>query len=285
MAGVVDIFRSYSVLARLVCANSLVFVLMMIFAIIEKSGGALPFSPILNLALAAPVQVWVHYPWTIITYMFTHENFFHILFNMLWLLWFGRMFLEVGSTKTLMWLYLGGGLGGGLLYMLLYPLLPGFYGAMPLLLGASASVMAIMAATAVLIPDYTLHLFFLGDVKLKWMAVAMILLAFLGLGGGNAAGGIAHVGGVLTGVIAGLNMKHRPAKVHSVHRKNPFKNIDKSQIADIRQRPAAHNAAELEMADARRLDALLDKIHLSGFKSLTKAERAELEELSKRVSK
>lgn len=284
MAGVSDIIRRHGVLTQLLIINCAVFVLMLVSNIIIRTGNVLPFDLLANLGLGARLEIWMQHPWTLLTYMFTHENFFHILFNMLWLLWFGYMFLEIRSPRQLVWIYIFGGLGGGLLYMGLYPLMPGFYGQLPILIGASASVMAIMAATAVLMPNYTLHLFFIGDVKLKWMAGAMIVLAFLGLGGGNAAGGIAHVGGVIAGLIAGVYIKKRPTRnANRIRRRNPFKGLDKDEIKKIHQRPIPHNPIENEQAAARRLDELLDKIHLSGFKSLTKAERAELEELSQKV--
>lgn len=286
MGGLGDIVRNHSVLSRLLIANCAVFVLMTVFAILNKCGIGTGDMPVMLLALAAPTDVWIHYPWTLFTYMFTHENFFHILFNMLWLLWFGHMFMERGNARSLLRLYIGGGIGGGVLYMALYPLLPGLYGSLPLLMGASASVMALMSATAVLMPDYPLHLFFIGDVKLKWMALAMIVLAFIGLGGGNAAGGIAHAGGVVTGICAGMWMKRNPATAKSKIRKrrNPLKGMSESERRTLKQ-AGMHNAAARERENAHRLDELLDKIHVSGFNSLTKAERMELEDLSRKVTK
>ncbi|MCM1319575.1 MAG: rhomboid family intramembrane serine protease [Muribaculaceae bacterium] len=286
MAGISDILRSHSALSRLLIINCVIFIFMMVCEIVSNVGGSSLFMAAqVNLALPASFIAFAQHPWTLLTYMFTHENFFHILFNMLWLLWFGYMFLAERSPRELVQLYLVGGLGGGLLYMALFSLFPGFYGS-TVLMGASACVMAIMTATAVLMPNYTLHLFFIGDVKLKWMAVAMILLAFLGLGGGNAGGGVAHIGGVIAGLCMGLYMKRNPAgAAHKQRRKNPFKHLNQTEINKIRQRQTPHNSPAKELSDAARLDQLLDKIHISGFKSLTKAERAELQDLSQKVTK
>lgn len=283
MAGLADIIFNRRPLAWLMGVNAVVFFIMALCSIILKAGGSLPLHPAILLELPASLHAWLARPWTLFTYMFTHENFLHLLFNMLWLLWFGDILMHRIDSRRLVWLYIGGGLAGGVLYLALYPLMPGFYGGGALLLGASASVLALMSAAALLMPDYTLHLFFLGDVKLKWMALAMILLAFLGLGGGNAAGEIAHIGGVAYGLIAAALLRRAPARAprrREPKRKNPFKDMEPRAV-----RTPAHNAPEREKADAARLDELLDKIHTSGFNSLTRAERAELEELSRKVTK
>lgn len=281
MAGLADILRYRRPLAWLVGVNAVVFFLVAVCSVIVKAGGSVPVHPALMLELPAPVRVWMFRPWTLLTYMFAHENFLHLLFNMLWLLWFGDILSRRLDNRRLVWLYIGGGLAGGVLYMMCYPLFPGFYGGGSLLLGASASVLAVMTAAATLMPDYTLHLFFLGDVKLRWMAVVMICLAFVGLGGGNAAGEIAHIGGVAYGLAAAMVMRRAANQARrEPRRKNPFKGMQPVQL----RRPA-HNAAEMERLDARRLDELLDKIHTSGFNSLTRAERAELETLSRKVTR
>lgn len=285
MVRIADIMRRHGLLAWLVGLNAVVFCFMALCSIVLKAGGSLPLHPALLIELPARAGLWLARPWTLFTYMFVHENFLHLLFNMLWLLWFGSMFLTVGTGRRLLCLYLCGGLTGGVLYMALRPLLPGLYAPCSMLLGASASVLALMSATAVLMPEYRLHLFFIGDVKFKWMALAMIILAFLGLGGGNAAGGVAHLGGVTFGLLAGSYFKHSPAATpkhrQNVKRRNPFKGHGFAH----NMRPAAHNAIEREKADAARLDWLLDKIRTSGFNSLTRAEREELQALSRKVTK
>lgn len=285
MAGVIDIIRRHGVLSRLVIINCAIFVFMLVCSIVSNVSGSMTIMQAeVALGLPASFSAFIYHPWTLVTYMFTHENFFHILFNMLWLLWFGYMFLERRTPRELICLYLLGGIGGGVMYMAFFNFLPELYG-VTILIGASASVMAIMAATALLMPDYTLHLFFIGDVKLKWMAVAMILLAFLGLGGGNAGGGIAHLGGVITGLAVGLYLKNHRANTYSrQRRKNPFKNLDPSDVSRMRQRNTPHNAPAREADKAERLDQLLSKIHISGYRSLTKAERDELKHLSETIT-
>ena len=281
MGRTAEIFRGSRALMWLAGINAAVFLLMAALSFMQKAGVSLPLAPALLFELPDSARMWTNAPWTLVTYMFTHENFLHLFINILWLLWFGGILLQRLADRQLAWLYLGGGLCGGLLYMACHPLFPSFYGGPSLLLGASASVLAMMSAAALLMPDYTLHLFFLGDVKLKWMAVAMIVLAFLGLGGGNTGGEIAHIGGVAYGLMAALFLKRkkRQPRRREPRRRNPFRKM--RSAADV----PAHNAVEREKSDSRRLDELLDKIHTSGFNSLTRAERTELEELSRRVTR
>ena len=143
--------------------------------------------------------------WTPFTYMFMHAGVFHILFNMLWLYWFGQIFEEFLGNKRTLGLYLMGGLAGAFLFVLSFNTLPFFThnnaAVNSSLVGASAGVMAIMVATATLLPDYTISLILIGPVKLKWLVLFFIVIDFLGIAGPNGGGEIAHLGGGLIGFI------------------------------------------------------------------------------------
>jgi len=166
------------------------------------------------LALPASFELFVSRPWTILTYMFLHFDFLHILFNMLWLYWFGKIFLEYHSQQKLLSLYLIGGFFGGLTYMLAYNFIPVFQKSVleVQLLGASASVIAIVIAIAVYVPNHLIHFVFIGPVKIKWIAFVSVLLYVINLSGDNAGGNFAHIGGALWGwiymsqLIAGRNI-------------------------------------------------------------------------------
>ena len=141
--------------------------------------------------------------WTPLTYMFMHDGVFHILFNMLWLYWIGQIFEDFSGYKRTLGLYLMGGIAGAVFYILSYNFFPVFANALPVsvVVGASASVMAVIVATATLLPDYTISLFIIGPVKLKWIAIAYIILDFISITGPNSGGEIAHLGGALIGFI------------------------------------------------------------------------------------
>lgn len=227
----------------------------------------------LAVALPSSFQGWLARPWTLLTYMVAHTDFLHLLFNVLWLFWFGMMLLATIDRMRLLTLYIGGGLGGGICY-----LFAGTAAHPGVLLGASASVLAMMAATGILLPNLRLHIFFIGDVKMKWVVIFMVWLAFLGAGGGTAgAGGFAaHAGGILFGVVAGLYMRRKGEECRrKEHRRVPTP-AGARRVASI---------MEQNRLDKIRLDELLDKIKVSGYESLSRSERRELDEISKRISK
>ena len=225
------------------------------------------------LTLPSLFSLFLTRPWTLLTYMAVHFDFLHMLFNVLWLYWFGRMMLLTLSDRHLAVAFVGGGLAGGILFLASAAL---GYGS-GWLCGCSAAVIAVMCATAIRLPDHPVHLFLIGEVKLKWVAVVCCLLTFVG-GGGNQA---AHVGGLLWGVAVGLML---------------CRGIDPSSWLSSAGRPSAPRqrcrradrvvrVLRDRQDDIRRLDELLDKIRLSGYASLSSKERKELNDLSTRIKK
>src|SRR5690606_37778515 len=103
--------------------------------------------------IPAPFSAFVTRPWTLITYMFMHDlsGILHILFNMLIMYWFRKLFVEYLGSDKLIAVYLLGGIAGGITYLLAYNTVP-FYierlGSFSGMVGASASVNAIVVATA-----------------------------------------------------------------------------------------------------------------------------------------
>ncbi|MDE7460306.1 MAG: rhomboid family intramembrane serine protease [Paramuribaculum sp.] len=226
------------------------------------------------LELPANPAVFITRPWTAVTYMFTQYDVFHILFNMLWLYWFGELFLTLGTERRLAILYLYGGLAGAALYgltALISPLLTG-----GVLIGASGSVLAIVVATAMMMPDFKVSLLLIGPVSLKWIAIFTLIIDLAGMGGSNIGGHVAHIGGALAGAAYALGMRKgydltRPVSAFVGMAKNCLIKSDRSKMRSSRA------------ADIENLDAILDKIKRSGYGSLTARERKTLFEISNRI--
>ena len=217
--------------------------------------------------------------WTPFTYMFMHADVWHILFNMLWLYWFGQIFEEFLGKKRTIGLYILGGLAGGILFVVAFNLLPLFSYVKQVshVVGASASVMAIVIGAATIAPNYSINLMIIGPVKIKWIALFYVAVDFLSTTGPNAGGQIAHLGGALIGFIyvkqvqrgndwiaglAGITdlFKRKPKlKVVSTNR-------DKNRVAKPRQ---------------DEIDAILDKISQNGYDSLNQHEKEILFRASK----
>ncbi|MDB5135314.1 MAG: rhomboid family intrarane serine protease [Mucilaginibacter sp.] len=216
--------------------------------------------------------------WTPITYMFMHAGIFHILFNMLWLYWMGQIFEEYLGDKRTIGLYLLGGLTGALFFVLSYNAFPLFTNTDAVIgstvVGASASVMAIIIATATLLPNYSISLMFIGSVKLKWIAVFYIIIDFLGVAGPNAGGEIAHLGGALFGFIYVKQLQRGHDWIGAIS--NIFKSRSKLKVV---AKNSDKNSNSLPRQE--EIDRILDKISKSGYDSLSKQEKEVLFRASK----
>lgn len=217
---------------------------------------------------ASPLQFIIH-PWTIITYMVVQADALQLLFNMLWLLWFGRMLCDTDSPRTLLTLYTGGGIFGGICYILANIL---SFGIATYLLGSSASILAVMVYTALRQPERSLNLFLIGAVKLKWITLVTIGITLIGATG--IPQHCAHLGGaafpfILIALNRIRNRKRLPAR-----RKPKILNDDRP----VRQVPPSATNTDEQM-----LDSLLDKIRISGFNSLSDKEKKLLDELSRKI--
>ena len=245
------------------------------------------------LELPAWTVQFIKQPWSLFTYMFMHAGVLHLLFNMLWLYWFGQLFLSFFSAKHFRGVYILGGFCGGLLYMLAYNVFPYFSDSLyySYLLGASASVLAIVVATAVREPDYPVHFMFIGTVRLKYVALFMVVTDLLFMTSGNAGGHIAHLGGALAGwwFASGLTRGHDAtawinrfidwvASGFTVHR-SPKKPKMKVHYGD-KAKDYEYNARKKQNSD--EIDRILDKLRKSGYDSLTSDEKKSLFDASKK---
>ncbi|MGD9992062.1 MAG: rhomboid family intramembrane serine protease [Salinivirgaceae bacterium] len=275
-----DTFKRGSMLTRLIYVNLGVFVMVklvdaayLLFAI-QGSNFLIDW-------LAAPAQFsqLLYKPWTIFTYMFLHQQFLHILFNLLWLYWLGKIFLEYLTGKQLLNVYLLGGLSGAAFYILAYNIFPGFENALPFsyALGASAGVLAIVVAIAVYVPNYTIYLLFIGPVKLKYIALVSVLLDLILITDGNAGGHLAHLGGALFGYLFSSQLKSGTDLSKGFGKTMDtladwFKPKSKLKVTYRRgETEIEYNARK--QTEQKEIDAILEKIAKSGYESLSSKEK------------
>lgn len=213
--------------------------------------------------------------YTILTYQFFHDGLLHILFNMLWLYWMGRIFLDFLKPRQFHFVYLAGGFAGALLYLLAYNIFPVFAGAVPqaTVIGSSASVMAIIVASATLVPDYSIRLLFLGDVKLKYLALAYIVLDLIGIATTDAGGSFAHLGGAVLG-FGYIRLLKGGTDWSNLFKRKPKLKVVRNEFA--KQSPKKTDAVNQE-----EIDRILDKISKSGYDKLNKEEKETLFKASK----
>lgn len=228
---------------------------------------AVPASPMLLLTR----------PWALLTYMAAHLSPLHLLFNTLWLYWFGRMLGDVARDRFILTLFLGGGIAGALVYVVT-ALLSG-YPPEARLTGDSAAVLSVMTAAAFIMPNRRIGLFLFGEVKLKWIAIVCIAITLVGANGTGIPPQAAHFAGIAFGIAAALN--HKGAlKTGRRGRERP-----KSRGRRKMNVNATLSAMSTRIPDEERLDQLLDKIRVSGYDALSAREKTELNHISSRLEK
>ena len=192
-------------LIKIILINIIVFVsINFVQVILTISGLSSFFTLFINkLMLPASLGTFILQPWSIITYFFLHISFMHILWNMLFLYWFGKIIYDNIGNNALISLYVLGGIIGGLFYMAIYNIIPYYADRVSesLMLGASAGVFSVVVGSATLMPNYTFHLLLIGPVRIKYIALFYVLLSFFDVAGTNAGGEIAHLGGAFIGYI------------------------------------------------------------------------------------
>jgi membrane associated rhomboid family serine protease len=233
------------------------------------------------LAIPASLPDLLTKPWTIITYMFYHQDIWHILFNMLFLYWFGNIFLMYFDSKKFTSLYFLGGIMGGIFYLIAFNSLSVFKAGsiISVLLGASASVMAIVFAISLYVPNFRVNMLFFGEVKLIYIALFTVVLDLIMIPKENPGGHIAHLGGALIGFL--FVLQYRKGRditkgftkvldfIGSLFKPRKLKVAHKKPVNDMDYR-------KTRVDTQKEIDRILDKISKGGYESLTKEEKETL---------
>lgn len=278
-----NFFARGSVLSRIIGINVLIFIVLnlirVFFFLWDVAGVDRAISE--WLGVASNIHVVLHRPWTLITYMFLHFDFLHILFNMIVLYVGGRLFSDFIGSDRLTVTYLLGGLTGAIFYIVSFNIFPVFREVVDLSLaiGASASVLAIFIAIAVYMPNYQLPLLLFGRIRLKYIAIFFVVLDVISIDSNNPGGHLAHLGGAFWGFIyASLLKKGKdPALILSFYLgkiSRLFSKKPKFTVEYTRERPVDDDEYNKQRVEKqKRIDHILDKISKSGYDSLTKEEK------------
>lgn len=270
--------------------NAGVFVALILVGFIfsfSPNGGAINKIITDNFELIAPIKQFIRKPWTLLTYCFTHYGFFHLLFNMLSLFWFGNLVQEFIGSRKLLNIYLIGGIISGLIYIAVYNLLalsPQLNNISPTVLGASAAVYAVMFAAVALLPEYEFYLFGIILIKIKYLAWAFLLISFI-----VPSSGISHLGGAIAGYLY-IYLLRRGTDLGSpieavsdwwsnLWKPKPQVRIPQRKYSESTVANKSGNTTKLDpnyFPDQDEVDAILDKIGKSGYESLTKEEKQKL---------
>ena len=283
-------YKYGSDLIKLILINCAIFIVVNLislpFWMVQKN---IPFDITNFLSLYASPKNLLYHPWGIFTYMFMHAGFFHILFNMLGLYWFGQIVQDMIDKPKILPIYIFGGFFGGILYILAYNVFPVFSNVVSsaTCIGASAGVMAIVLAAATIAPDYELRFAIFGNIKIKWIALAYVILDLINIQNGNAGGHIAHLGGAMLGFIFIKQLQNgndfsKPFYAVTDFFSGLFKKKSKLKVeykkeyaytSSGKQTKSNTTQQKETISKQEKLDAILDKINRSSYDSLSKEEK------------
>lgn len=287
-----QVFRGKdNMIAKIILVNVIVFVL---FNVVDS----LIFKITYFFALPGDFIAYITKFWTIISYMFLHGGLFHILFNMLWLYWIGKILVEYLGERRMVTVYFLGGIVGGGLFIVAHNIL-GLFGNEAFigkyLIGASAGVMAVVFATSTLLPEYTIRLLLLGPVKMRYLAIGALVLTSILDFSVNTGGKIAHIGGAFFGYFFikqlknGADMSKNFYKIidgiSGIFSSKPKMRVYRNKETvktNVAGKKAQNRTATITEVERQKItDDILDKISKSGYDSLSKEEKDFLFSVSK----
>ena len=274
--------RSGDITMRLIVLNVVLFVVPNIIAVIASLLGY-SFDFLYYVSLSSNVSDLLWKPWSILTYSFFHAGIWHIIFNLIMFNFAAKVFMTYFTQKQLLGLYISGGLFAGIIYLICYNILPALIGTSASVIGASASVMAILFAVATYAPMMQLRLLIIGNVKLWHIAIVFLVIDFLQLSSTNTGGHLAHLGGALFGYIfttqlkRGLDLTNWFTSIvvffqtaTDKKKRTPFKKVHRNFKPAPKPQPSKIIKKD---STQQQIDAILDKISKSGYDSLSKDEK------------
>lgn len=284
-------FQKGNTITRLIFINLFVYIALNLLYVFLHGAAPGLYDDIRNVFALS--NEWMHnliHPWAWITHMFVHDRFWHILWNMLFLYWFGRIVGDLIGDHHMLPIYIYGGLLGGIAFVLTASTL-GYVSGTTFAIGASGATMAIVLAAGVIAPDYMMRLILIGSVKLKYIVLAILLLDVFRLAGSSNVGGhVAHLGGAAMGWFYIYSLRSGAEIGKPVMRIQNFimsildgPNRRKKTSARVYNiRGGAENPPDREDSVQEKVDAILDKISQKGYDSLSEEEKEFLYQASKK---
>jgi membrane associated rhomboid family serine protease len=276
-------------LVMLFAINALVFVILkFIFVIFQMSdlNTDAYFKNIFNwFILPADVQKLGSRPWTLITSMFTHQDYLAVIPAMFWLGVFGYVLQDLTGNKRLVPIYIYGGITGAVFYVLTCNLVPALQSSVPVatLFGSNAAIMAVAIATTTVKPDYRFFPMINGGIPLWLVTFAFVIIDIISIRMSDPAKYIAHLAGAATGFIFIYQL--RKGHDWSIGMNNLFdwfnnlfnpaaKNKKKNSRDEFFYKVhGAHPYKRIPNVTQKRIDDILDKINVEGYHLLTDEEK------------
>jgi len=273
------IYNRGGMFLKILYLNVAVFLILNVFI-----GGLIQFDVLNWFSFDSSLLDNLFKPWSIVTYMFIHANFRHLLFNMLILFFVGGIFEQFLGAKKVLSTYFLGGLGGAILFLITqntFPLLINAGAAT--LLGASAAVMALFVGLAAYKPNMEMALFGVVNVKIFVLALIYVGLDLLSLGDSDGVAHFAHLGGAAWGFYMGSQIKKGKDvsiwfdnwldKLVNMFNKKPNMKVSYSNKTKVKPPRDDYDYNAQKQKNQKKLDIILDKIKVGGYETLSKNEK------------
>jgi len=271
-------YKTLSIAEKLIAINLVVFILFGLTSFLFKTNFLFDW-----FVLSKEGATFISKPWSILTYSFLHQGLLHFAMNMVMLYYVSKLFFSRFSAKLFLNTYLLGALVGGVLFLLSYNLFPVFNNQKGFLVGASASVMAVLIFICASLPQMEVAVFTF-KVKLWQLGAVFVVLDLVQIPYGNSGGHIAHLGGALLGYLYATQLKKGNdigngfgKMMDTIASWFSFKN--KSKLKTVHKTKSERRTSDKTVHQKKRIkqeqtDAILDKISKSGYESLSKEEKA-----------
>lgn len=265
-----EFYKGNSAIRQIIMINLAAFIFTVFVGVIARLSGFPPEDLLEYFYIPSNIGKLIIRPWTILTNIFFHAGFWHLLGNMILLYFIGRILEDFMEFKKIWKIFLYGGISGALLFVTSYNIFPVFNEVVGYkkLLGASGGVTAILVATGTYLPRYQIRPFGLFNVELRWVALFFVFRDLYMFPVSDNTGGLfAHMGGAIFGLVYVLNLQGR-ITTPNLNQKPFFWDRQRDErsrgpiITDKKPKP-----------DQEEVDAILDKISQSGYDSLSKHEK------------
>ncbi len=266
--------KGNSAIRQIIIVNLAAFILTILVGFAARLGGFPAVSVLEYFYIPSNIGTLLIRPWTIITNVFFHADFWHVAGNLVLLFFIGRILEDFMSNRQIWTIFISGGIVGALLFVIAFNVFPEFHVVVKTkkLLGASGGVTAILVATGMFLPRYVVRPFGLFDVEMRWVALFFVFRDLYMFPVSQNTGGLfAHMGGALFGVLYILHIQGRLGlKLPNLLNFVP-KNMRVSKPDEILLRK--QTTAKKNKPNQEEIDAILDKISQSGYDSLSKHEK------------
>jgi len=289
--------RESGMIGKLIAVNLGVALLIGLFFFVGALFQIRLFGETVQLYLAAPVDPaeLVYRPWTLVTQLFTHAGFVHLLFNMIMLFFAGRMFVHFFGEKRLLQTYILGGIAAYLIHVIAFYSFP-IYADAPagVVLGASGCIYAIFTALVIHRPTLKVQLIFIPiGIPIFVFFILFILGDFRGIMNEDPKDNVAHfahIGGAIFGALSIININSQKNFMNRFERwlaKFKWPSFKRKPKVKVHESSTARKMTDEEYnyaskAHQKRIDGILEKISKKGYEGLTQEEKDILFNESKR---